>query len=168
VYPNVNEKFGRSGWDYDGLMVSWGVQDSYEVVRKVGRGKVSSCVLWGWIEIQRSGKGYRRARKGYRTGDEPGMASSRRGRSLDAVDLAADATQVFAAGLPPAVNMRPSAASHLSYSAAHLASAQTTATRVVSPKLDVCRRAACRLQLFSRDGVQCCALGSPRPCSVPG
>ena len=42
VYPNVNEKFGRSWWDYDGLMVSWGVQDSYEVVRKVGRGKVSS------------------------------------------------------------------------------------------------------------------------------
>ncbi|KAK4050883.1 Casein kinase II subunit alpha [Microbotryomycetes sp. JL201] len=41
VYPNVNDKFGRSWWDYDGLMVSWGVQDNYEVVRKVGRGKYS-------------------------------------------------------------------------------------------------------------------------------
>lgn len=42
VYANVNDKFGRSWWDYDGLMVSWGVQDNYEVVRKVGRGKVSA------------------------------------------------------------------------------------------------------------------------------
>ncbi|KAK4703741.1 casein kinase II subunit alpha, partial [Phenoliferia sp. Uapishka_3] len=41
VYPAVNEKFGRAWWDYDGLMVSWGVQDNYEVVRKVGRGKYS-------------------------------------------------------------------------------------------------------------------------------
>ncbi|KAM0790894.1 hypothetical protein ACM66B_004733 [Microbotryomycetes sp. NB124-2] len=41
VYPNVNDTFGRSWWDYDGLMVSWGVQDNYEVVRKVGRGKYS-------------------------------------------------------------------------------------------------------------------------------
>jgi casein kinase II subunit alpha len=41
IYPDVNDKFGKTWWDYDGLMVSWGVQDSYEVVRKVGRGKVS-------------------------------------------------------------------------------------------------------------------------------
>ncbi|KAM0750061.1 Pkinase-domain-containing protein [Meredithblackwellia eburnea MCA 4105] len=41
VYPDVNENFGQSWWDYDGLMVSWGVQDNYEVVRKVGRGKYS-------------------------------------------------------------------------------------------------------------------------------
>lgn len=34
VYPNVNESFGRTWWDYDGLMVSWGVQEGYEVVRK--------------------------------------------------------------------------------------------------------------------------------------
>ncbi|SGY63128.1 BQ5605_C007g04776 [Microbotryum silenes-dioicae] len=41
VYADVNDKFGRSWWDYDGLMVSWGVQDNYEVVKKVGRGKYS-------------------------------------------------------------------------------------------------------------------------------
>lgn len=41
MYANVNDKFGRAWWDYDGLMVAWGVQDNYEVVRKVGRGKVS-------------------------------------------------------------------------------------------------------------------------------
>lgn len=41
VYADVNEKFGRSWWDYDGLSVSWGQQDNYEIVRKVGRGKYS-------------------------------------------------------------------------------------------------------------------------------
>ncbi|MBW0468619.1 hypothetical protein O181_008334 [Austropuccinia psidii MF-1] len=41
VYVNVNETFGRSWWDYDGLSVSWGVQDNYEIVKKVGRGKYS-------------------------------------------------------------------------------------------------------------------------------
>ena len=31
VYPNVNEKMGRGFWDYDNLMVSWGVrEDSLE------------------------------------------------------------------------------------------------------------------------------------------
>lgn len=44
VYPNVNDSFGKAWWDYDGLMVSWGLQDNYEVVRKVGRGKVSRAV----------------------------------------------------------------------------------------------------------------------------
>lgn len=39
---------GRRRWDYDGLMVSWGVQDNYEVVRKVGRGKVSLLVWFPW------------------------------------------------------------------------------------------------------------------------
>lgn len=41
VYANVNETFGQSWWDYDGLSVSWGQQDNYEIVRKVGRGKYS-------------------------------------------------------------------------------------------------------------------------------
>jgi hypothetical protein len=56
VYPDVNEKLGRTWWDYGGLLtlrwetplisvdnlvVQWGVQDNYEIVRKVGRGKYS-------------------------------------------------------------------------------------------------------------------------------
>lgn len=41
IYADANEKFGRVWWDYDVLAVAWGVQDNYEVVRKVGRGKVS-------------------------------------------------------------------------------------------------------------------------------
>jgi len=74
VYPNVNEKFGRSWWDYDGLMVSWGVQDSYEVVRKVGRGKVSFYVLWlelYWDTAQREGlqEGWERLQNGRRARD---------------------------------------------------------------------------------------------------
>lgn len=31
----------REYWDYESLQVSWGEQDHYEVVRKVGRGKYS-------------------------------------------------------------------------------------------------------------------------------
>ncbi|WOO83509.1 Casein kinase II subunit alpha [Vanrija pseudolonga] len=41
VYADVNERLGRSWWDYDNLIVTWGVQDNYEIVRKVGRGKYS-------------------------------------------------------------------------------------------------------------------------------
>ncbi|GAA5988225.1 hypothetical protein JCM5350_007618 [Sporobolomyces pararoseus] len=41
IYADANEKFGRVWWDYDVLAVAWGVQDNYEVVRKVGRGKYS-------------------------------------------------------------------------------------------------------------------------------
>ena len=71
MYPGVNEKLGRSWWDYgenlarhalspisaslplvksllitsipDNLVVQWGIQDSYEIVRKVGRGKYSEA-----------------------------------------------------------------------------------------------------------------------------
>jgi len=50
IYANVNEKFGRSWWDYDNLMVSWGQQDNYEIVRKVGRGKYSE--VFEGINIQ--------------------------------------------------------------------------------------------------------------------
>ncbi|CAD6893113.1 unnamed protein product [Tilletia controversa] len=41
VYKDVNEKFGRTWWDYDNLAVQWGMQDNYEILRKVGRGKYS-------------------------------------------------------------------------------------------------------------------------------
>ncbi|GFZ47482.1 Casein kinase II subunit alpha [Saitozyma sp. JCM 24511] len=41
VYADVNEKLGRGWYDYDNLVVQWGIQDNYEIVRKVGRGKYS-------------------------------------------------------------------------------------------------------------------------------
>ncbi|KAI5124431.1 hypothetical protein M0805_008315 [Coniferiporia weirii] len=41
VYPNVNAERGASWYEYDNLQVQWGVQDHYEIVRKVGRGKYS-------------------------------------------------------------------------------------------------------------------------------
>ena len=41
VYKDVNEKKPKEYWDYENLQVSWGEQDDYEVVRKVGRGKYS-------------------------------------------------------------------------------------------------------------------------------
>jgi casein kinase II subunit alpha len=37
----VNDKKPKEYWDYENLQVSWGEQDDYEVVRKVGRGKYS-------------------------------------------------------------------------------------------------------------------------------
>lgn len=54
VYPGVNEKLGRSWWDYDNLMVSWGQQDNYEIVRKVGRGKYSE--VFEGVNIQNDSK----------------------------------------------------------------------------------------------------------------
>ncbi|OLL22712.1 Casein kinase II subunit alpha [Neolecta irregularis DAH-3] len=41
VYADVNEKMPRAYWDYDNLQVQWGIQDNYEVVKKIGRGKYS-------------------------------------------------------------------------------------------------------------------------------
>jgi len=41
VYPDVNGERGPDWYEYDNLQVQWGVQDHYEVVRKVGRGKYS-------------------------------------------------------------------------------------------------------------------------------
>ncbi|BAM81769.1 casein kinase II, alpha subunit [Cyanidioschyzon merolae strain 10D] len=41
VYAHVNENRPREYWDYENLVVNWGNQDNYEVVRKVGRGKYS-------------------------------------------------------------------------------------------------------------------------------
>jgi len=41
VYQDVNDTKPKEYWDYENLQVSWGEQDDYEVVRKVGRGKYS-------------------------------------------------------------------------------------------------------------------------------
>ncbi|PSS21241.1 Casein kinase II subunit alpha-2 like [Actinidia chinensis var. chinensis] len=41
VYADVNVLLPREYWDYESLVVQWGDQDDYEVVRKVGRGKYS-------------------------------------------------------------------------------------------------------------------------------
>ncbi|KAG2217170.1 hypothetical protein INT45_003594 [Circinella minor] len=40
-YADVNTKMPKSYWDYDNLQVQWGLQDNYEIIRKVGRGKYS-------------------------------------------------------------------------------------------------------------------------------
>jgi len=41
VYQDVNDSKPKEYWDYENMQVSWGEQDDYEVVRKVGRGKYS-------------------------------------------------------------------------------------------------------------------------------
>ncbi|GAB2227408.1 hypothetical protein Droror1_Dr00009228 [Drosera rotundifolia] len=41
VYADVNVIRPKEFWDYESLVVPWGEQDDYEVVRKVGRGKYS-------------------------------------------------------------------------------------------------------------------------------
>ncbi|GAB9467424.1 hypothetical protein Gpo141_00004769, partial [Globisporangium polare] len=41
VYCDVNETRPREYWDYENLTVTWGDQDNYEVIRKIGRGKYS-------------------------------------------------------------------------------------------------------------------------------
>src|SRR4051812_48701977 len=41
MYAYINQNMPREYWDYDTLQVQWGVQDNYEIVRKVGRGKYS-------------------------------------------------------------------------------------------------------------------------------
>lgn len=41
VYTEVNNERPREYWDYENLVVQWGDQDNYEVVKKVGRGKYS-------------------------------------------------------------------------------------------------------------------------------
>jgi len=38
-YNDVNAKRSRDYWDYENLIVNWGNQDDYEIVRKIGRGK---------------------------------------------------------------------------------------------------------------------------------
>jgi len=41
LYHDVNVSRPREYWDYELLSVNWGVQDDYEVARKIGRGKYS-------------------------------------------------------------------------------------------------------------------------------
>eukprot|EP00921_Rhytidocystis_pertsovi_P015678 GHVQ01024906.1.p1 GENE.GHVQ01024906.1~~GHVQ01024906.1.p1 ORF type:complete len:490 (+),score=46.27 GHVQ01024906.1:200-1669(+) len=41
LYADVNTQRPREYWDYEGLNVAWNTPDSYEVVRKIGRGKYS-------------------------------------------------------------------------------------------------------------------------------
>eukprot|EP00656_Telonema_subtile_P047220 TRINITY_DN540_c0_g1_i7.p1 TRINITY_DN540_c0_g1~~TRINITY_DN540_c0_g1_i7.p1 ORF type:complete len:350 (+),score=66.25 TRINITY_DN540_c0_g1_i7:202-1251(+) len=41
VYTDVNDKKPREYWDYDALVVEWGQQDDYELIKKLGRGKYS-------------------------------------------------------------------------------------------------------------------------------
>merc|ERR1719160_697563 len=41
LYHDVNVSRPREYWDYELLSVNWGVQDDYEVIRKIGRGKYS-------------------------------------------------------------------------------------------------------------------------------
>ena len=41
MYADVNVHRPREYWDYEALAVSWGTQDDYEVIRKIGRGKYS-------------------------------------------------------------------------------------------------------------------------------
>jgi len=37
VYADVNTQMPRSYWDYDSVVISWGVLENYEIVRKIGR-----------------------------------------------------------------------------------------------------------------------------------
>nr|QKY15034.1 casein kinase Ii subunit alpha-4 (CKA4) [Polytomella parva] len=41
VYADVNDNRPEEYWDYEKLNITWGDQDNYEVVRRVGRGKYS-------------------------------------------------------------------------------------------------------------------------------
>jgi len=41
VYADVNVNRPRDYWDYENLTVTWGDQEDYEVIRKIGRGKYS-------------------------------------------------------------------------------------------------------------------------------
>mmetsp|Transcript_51045 Transcript_51045/g.116053 ORF Transcript_51045/g.116053 Transcript_51045/m.116053 type:complete len:354 (-) Transcript_51045:380-1441(-) len=41
VYPDVNVHRPREYWDYESLVVNWGDQEDYELIRKIGRGKYS-------------------------------------------------------------------------------------------------------------------------------
>ncbi|CAO3639688.1 unnamed protein product [Cunninghamella blakesleeana] len=41
VYADANLKQPKDYYEYDNLVVKWGIQDNYEICRKVGRGKYS-------------------------------------------------------------------------------------------------------------------------------
>jgi casein kinase II subunit alpha len=41
VYAGVNAGEAKEYWDYENATVTWGNQENYEVVKKIGRGKYS-------------------------------------------------------------------------------------------------------------------------------
>ncbi|KAJ3022726.1 Casein kinase II subunit alpha [Thoreauomyces humboldtii] len=41
VYPNACLERPKDYWDYDNMNIQWNLQDNYEIVKKVGRGKYS-------------------------------------------------------------------------------------------------------------------------------
>lgn len=41
VYADVNANMPRAYWDYDSVNISWGVQENYEVVRKIGESSIA-------------------------------------------------------------------------------------------------------------------------------
>ncbi|GAA6026088.1 hypothetical protein JCM8202_002516 [Rhodotorula sphaerocarpa] len=41
VYANANAEFGPSWYNFDDLQIHWGLQEQYEITRKLGRGKYS-------------------------------------------------------------------------------------------------------------------------------
>lgn len=53
VYADVNVTRSKDYWNYEGLVVSWGSQDDYEIVRKVGRGKYSE--VFEGVRVRRKG-----------------------------------------------------------------------------------------------------------------
>ena len=53
VYADVNEVRPREYWDYESLVVNWGDQADYQVVRKIGRGKYSE-VFEGFNTVNRT------------------------------------------------------------------------------------------------------------------
>ncbi|KAG0204156.1 Casein kinase II subunit alpha [Mortierella sp. GBA30] len=43
VHAGANKNLGRDYWDYESFALQWGVQENYEIIRKVGRGKYSEA-----------------------------------------------------------------------------------------------------------------------------
>lgn len=41
IYADVNSMKPREYWDYESYVVDWSLQDDYQLVRKLGRGKYS-------------------------------------------------------------------------------------------------------------------------------
>jgi len=41
IYSDANVERPVDYWDYEGLIINWGNQDNYELIRKIGRGKYS-------------------------------------------------------------------------------------------------------------------------------
>jgi len=41
VFAEVNQQKSKEYWDYENFNITWGSQDGYEVIKRVGRGKYS-------------------------------------------------------------------------------------------------------------------------------